>query len=59
WPRDPIAPGQESEIKVVFNSAGKIGRVTKVITIVSNAVNPNSKVSIVTNILPKKASDSQ
>lgn len=59
WPRDPIAPGQESEIKVVFNSAGKIGRVTKVITIVSNAVNPNSKVTIVTNILPKKESDSQ
>uniref|UniRef100_UPI00404ABB5C DUF1573 domain-containing protein n=1 Tax=Fulvivirga sp. TaxID=1931237 RepID=UPI00404ABB5C len=59
WPRDPIAPGQESEIKVVFNSTGKIGRVTKVITIVSNAVNPNSKVTIVTNILPKKESDSQ
>ncbi|MEQ8574775.1 MAG: DUF1573 domain-containing protein [Fulvivirga sp.] len=59
WPRDPIAPGQETEIKVVFNSAGKIGRVTKVITIVSNAVNPNSKVTIVTNILPKKESDSQ
>jgi hypothetical protein len=54
WPRDPIAPGQESEIKVVFNSTGKIGRVNKVITVVSNAVNPSNKVSIVTNILPKK-----
>ena len=54
WPRDPITPGQESEIKVVFNSTGKIGRQNKVITIVSNATNPTNKVTIVTNILPKK-----
>ena len=54
WPRDPIAPGQASEIKVVFNSAGKIGRQNKVITVVSNAVSPTNKVTIVTNILPKK-----
>ena len=54
WPRDPIAPGQVSEIKVVFNSAGKIGRQNKVITVVSNAVSPTNKVTIVTNILPKK-----
>ncbi len=54
WPRDPVIPGQESEIKVVFNSAGKIGRQNKVITIISNATNPTNKVTIVTNILPKK-----
>ena len=54
WPRDPSTPGQESEIKVVFNSTGKIGRQNKVITIVSNATNPTNKVTIVTNILPKK-----
>ncbi len=54
WPRDPIAPGQASEIKVAFNSAGKIGRQNKVITVVSNAVSPTNKVTIVTNILPKK-----
>ena len=54
WPRDPVIPGQESVIKVVFNSAGKIGRQNKVITIISNATNPTNKVTIVTNILPKK-----
>ncbi|MEM9858907.1 MAG: DUF1573 domain-containing protein [Bacteroidota bacterium] len=54
WPRDPVAPGQESEIKVVFNSAGKMGRQNKVITVISNATNPMARVSIVTNILPKK-----
>lgn len=59
WPRDPIAPGQSSEIKVVFNSAGKIGRQHKVVTIVSNAVNPSNKVTITTNVLPKKETDSQ
>lgn len=54
WPRDPVAPGQTGKIKVVFNSAGKLGRQNKVITIVSNAKNPTNRVSIVTNVLPKK-----
>jgi hypothetical protein len=55
WPRDPVIPGQKAEIKVVFNSAGKMGRQHKVITIVSNATNPSNKVAIVTNVLPKEA----
>ncbi|MEM7108091.1 MAG: DUF1573 domain-containing protein [Bacteroidota bacterium] len=55
WPRDPVAPGQESELKVVFNSAGKMGRQNKIITVVSNATNPMARVSIVTNVLPKKS----
>lgn len=58
WPRDPIAPGQNGEIKVVFNSTGKMGRVHKVITVVSNATNSSAKVAIVTNILPKVAGES-
>jgi hypothetical protein len=37
--RDPIAPGAKSEITVAFNSAGKLGRQNKVVTVVSNAVN--------------------
>ncbi|QSE99083.1 DUF1573 domain-containing protein [Fulvivirga lutea] len=53
WPRDPVAPGQSSEIKVVFNSTGKMGRQHKVITVVSNATTPTSKVAIITNVLPK------
>lgn len=54
WPRDPVAPGEEGSITVVFNSAGKMGRQNKVITIVSNAVNPRNRVTIVTNVLPKE-----
>lgn len=57
WPRDPIAPGQSGKIKVVFNSTGKIGRQNKVITVVSNATSPLNRVTIVTNVLPKKESD--
>ena len=52
WPRDPIAPGKEASITVKFNSAGKMGRQNKVITIVSNATNSQERVRIITNILP-------
>ncbi len=52
WPRDPIAPGKESSITVKFNSAGKMGRQNKVVTIVSNATNSQERVRIITNILP-------
>lgn len=36
WPKEPIAPGEEESIKVVFNSAGKSGAQTKDITILAN-----------------------
>lgn len=55
WPRDPIAPGGTGEIKVVFNSAGKMGTQTKVVTVFSNAVNTQAKVRMVGNVLPKKS----
>jgi len=53
WPREPIAPGGEGEIVVTFNSAGKMGKQNKVVTVVSNGVNPQERVRIVTNVLPK------
>ena len=59
WPRDPVAPGKTADIKVVFNSAGKMGRQNKVVTVVSNAVNSQEKVSLVGNILPKKSTESK
>ncbi|TKC03968.1 DUF1573 domain-containing protein [Pedobacter frigoris] len=37
-PKEPIKPGEDGEIKVVFNSDGKIGLQDKVITVTSNAV---------------------
>ena len=39
WPKEAIAPGEKSEIRIVFNSTGKTGSQRKPITIISNAVN--------------------
>jgi uncharacterized protein (DUF58 family) len=55
WPRDPVAPGKSGQITASFNSAGKMGKQNKVITVISNASNSPERVSIVTNILPKQA----
>lgn len=55
WPRDPIAAGGKGEIIVAFNSTGKLGKQNKVITVVSNASNPEGKQIIFTaNVLEKK-----
>lgn len=55
WPRDPIAPGAKGELTVAFNSAGKMGRQNKVVTVVSNASNADgSQISFSTNVLEKK-----
>ena len=53
WPREPIPPGAKASIKVVFNSAGKMGMQNKVITVMSNAVNNPARVKIVTNVMPE------
>ena len=36
WPKEPITPGEQGEIKVAFNSNGKKDMVTKDITILAN-----------------------
>lgn len=54
WPRNPIAPGGKGEIKVAFNSVGKMGHQSKTVTVVSNAANEENTISFVTNILDKK-----
>ncbi len=43
WTKTPILPGQEGEIKVIYNSTNRIGSFNKSITISSNA-DPASKV---------------
>lgn len=55
WPRDPIAPGGKGELTVAFNSAGKMGRQNKVVTVVSNASNADgAQISFTANVLEKK-----
>lgn len=52
WPKDPVQPGEKGEIKVVFNSTGKIGKQNKVITIFSNSVNSRDRITIKANVIP-------
>lgn len=55
WPKKPIRQGEEQEIKVTFNSAGKKGKQRKTVTLVTNAI-PNTKVLTIMGeiIIPEK-----
>jgi len=55
WPKEPIEKGEETIIKVTFNSAGKSGKQNKRVTLVTNAI-PNTKVITITGniIIPEK-----
>lgn len=53
WPKEPIAPGNTGELKVVFNSTGKMGKQNSVVRVYSNASEPIEKVSLISNVLPK------
>jgi hypothetical protein len=46
YPRDPVAPGDEGSLDVQFNSAGKSGQVTKIVTVRANTVPNISEVTI-------------
>jgi hypothetical protein len=51
--REPIAPGKSSEITVTFKTAGRIGKQSKNIIVLSNAINPQEKIMLTGNVLPK------
>ena len=53
WPKEPVAPGKSAEIRVSFNSAGKMGKQNSIVRIYSNASEPIEKVSLISNVLPK------
>jgi len=36
WPKEPIAPGAAADIRVKFDSRGKVGVQTKTVTIIAN-----------------------
>ncbi|UBM60694.1 DUF1573 domain-containing protein [Marinilongibacter aquaticus] len=46
WSKDPIMPGASSEIKVGYNTQGRIGPFHKTITVTSNAENGTVVLSI-------------
>lgn len=53
WPKTPIAPREKGEMKVIFNSSGKMGSQNSVVRVYSNAAEPIEKVSLISNVLPK------
>lgn len=53
WPRNPIAPGETGEIKVVFDSQDRIGNVRKSIRVEANT-NPTLSELILTGTVKRK-----
>lgn len=52
WPKEPVAPGAEGQIDVVFNSRGKRGQQNKAITITTNIEGqPQQRVYLKGNVL--------
>jgi len=53
WPKEPIAPNEKKEIEVTFNSAGRSGKQSKTVTLVSNTVPNTTVLTITADILTK------
>lgn len=51
YPKEPILPGQEAKINVVFSSEGKSGLQEKSITVVTNCEPSTKIIKIKTNII--------
>ncbi len=54
YPKEPVKPGEEGTIKVVFNSTGKEGMQDKQVTIFSNANPEANKLHLVGEVKVKK-----
>lgn len=50
WPKEPVAPGAEGEIKVEFNSTGKAGLNTKKVNVMANTNPEVTTVEIKVNV---------
>ena len=46
YSKEPLAPGKTGEMKVIFNSAGKMGQQSKPVTIMANTTPETSRVTL-------------
>jgi hypothetical protein len=46
WPKEPVLPGKDAAILVTYNTQGRPGNFSKVITITSNADQPSRVIDI-------------
>lgn len=51
YPKDPIAPGKEGKIDVIFDSTGKSGQQNKKVTIVANTLPSTTVLAINGNVI--------
>ncbi|MFN8230074.1 MAG: DUF1573 domain-containing protein [Bacteroidia bacterium] len=51
WPKEPVLPGQNAKVNVIFNSEGKSGYQEKTITIVTNCEPATRIIKIKTEII--------
>lgn len=59
WPKEPIAPGEEGKISVVFNSEGKKGMQNKRVSIVANTEPSTTAVTLKGEVIsPETTSES-
>ena len=56
WSKEPIAPGKTGSLSAKFNSAGKMGAQTKVLTIESNSVAGAATATLTGNVVEATAS---
>jgi hypothetical protein len=52
YPKEPVAPGAEGVIRVIFNSAGKPGMQNKVVSITSNTIPSLTELNILGMVMP-------
>lgn len=54
YPKQPIAPGEEGVISVVFNSEGRPGVQNKIVTVTANTIPSLTELSILGSVLAKE-----
>jgi Protein of unknown function (DUF1573) len=59
YPREPIVPGKEANVDVVFDSDGKSGKVEKTVTLLTNCVPNTNVLTIHASIIASKENESK
>jgi len=54
WSKEPLNPGEKGQLKVVFDTRGRSGSQLKGVTVVSNSLTPNTKLTIKANVTINK-----
>ena len=57
WPKEPIAPGAEGEMFVIFNSDGKNGKQHKKVSVIANTEPATTVVALKGDVLVPEASE--